>query len=153
MRQLTALAQPAWRLSRPRHANCPIYVVSRPAPKQLFDRYARAREHQFAYWADEIKSISDLTRSDMGAVQKARLQIDTRKWLLAKLLPKVYGDRIETTGPPVLHLHQHNGPQAFAGKSDAELAALYRERVTLIGRSEPAIESIIDVDPAAADAE
>ena len=30
--------------------------------------------------------------ADSGAVQKQRLQIDTRKWILSKLLPKKYGD-------------------------------------------------------------
>ena len=30
--------------------------------------------------------------TDSGAVQKQRLQIDTRKWILSKLLPKKYGD-------------------------------------------------------------
>ena len=30
--------------------------------------------------------------ADSGAVQKQRLQIDIRKWILSKLLPKKYGD-------------------------------------------------------------
>jgi hypothetical protein len=31
-------------------------------------------------------------------VQKQRLQVDSRKWLLSKMLPKVYGDKIELSG-------------------------------------------------------
>jgi hypothetical protein len=33
-------------------------------------------------------------------VQRARLQVDTRKWLLSKLAPKKYGERLELTGDP-----------------------------------------------------
>jgi hypothetical protein len=33
---------------------------------------------------------------DMEAVARSRLRIDTRKWLLSKVLPKVYGERIIT---------------------------------------------------------
>ena len=49
--------------------------------------------------SEEILEIADapvaLTLSgatDSGAVQKQRLQIDTRKWILSKLLPKKYGN-------------------------------------------------------------
>lgn len=58
-------------------------------------RYARARELQAERWADEIVSIGDDVPSDRDAVQRARLRVDTRKWLLSKLLPKKYGDRTE----------------------------------------------------------
>ena len=27
-----------------------------------------------------------------------KLQIDTRKWMLSKMLPKIYGDKLELTG-------------------------------------------------------
>jgi hypothetical protein len=59
-------------------------------------------------WADEISDIADHKRDDyvmneegkmvldMEAVARSRLRIDTRKWLLSKVLPKVYGERIIT---------------------------------------------------------
>jgi len=31
-------------------------------------------------------------------VQKHKLQVDTRKWLLSKLAPKKYGDKLEVSG-------------------------------------------------------
>ena len=31
------------------------------------------------------------------AIQRSRLRVDARKWLLSKLAPKKYGDKIETT--------------------------------------------------------
>lgn len=72
---------------------------------ELAERYARARDDLIERIADEILSISDqdvpLTaegKKDWAAVQKQRLQVDSRKWLLSKLAPKKYGDRIEIAG-------------------------------------------------------
>mgnify|MGYP000917457764 FL=1 len=63
--------------------------------------------------ADEILNISDEadvevrydgedTRLDLSAtaVARNRLRVDTRKWMLSKMLPKVYGDKIEVKGDP-----------------------------------------------------
>jgi hypothetical protein len=59
--------------------------------------------------ADELIDIADDGRNDWMArpgnatigyelngehVQRSRLRSDTRKWLLSKCLPKVYGDKI-----------------------------------------------------------
>lgn len=63
-------------------------------------RYARAREQGFERMADELIEISDADctgpdgRVDNAAVQQARLKSDNRKWLLSKLLPRKYGDRV-----------------------------------------------------------
>jgi hypothetical protein len=47
-------------------------------------------------WADDIKDVGDKCDARMGPVAKARLQTDNLKWLLAKLEPKKYGDRVIT---------------------------------------------------------
>ena len=60
--------------------------------REFADQYARARERQADYYADEMVHLAD-TAED---VNKARLQIDTRKWIAAKLLPKKYNDRLVT---------------------------------------------------------
>lgn len=74
---------------------------------------ARAREAQAHHWADEIITISDDSRNDFVTrqtpageevvvnhehIQRAKLRVDSRKWLLARLLPKLYGDHIEAPG-------------------------------------------------------
>ena len=56
--------------------------------------------------AEEILEIADDNytgpdgRADNGAVQQARLRVDSRRWLLSKLMPRKYGDKItqEITG-------------------------------------------------------
>lgn len=55
------------------------------------DQYARARQEQADFYADEIATIAD-TCVDPA---KARLQIDARKWFASKVAPKKYGDRID----------------------------------------------------------
>jgi predicted DNA-binding protein (UPF0251 family) len=72
---------------------------------ELADKYARARNALLDRMAQEIADIADepviLTpdgKLDSAAVQKQRLQIDTRKWLLSKLAPKKYGERLELAG-------------------------------------------------------
>jgi hypothetical protein len=74
------------------------------------ERYARAKADQARVMADEIKEIADTTqvgeittekgdgtvevkRADM--LEHRKLRIESRKWLAAKLLPKVYGDKIQ----------------------------------------------------------
>lgn len=61
-------------------------------------RYARARDQGLEALADEILQLSDDVPQDRDAVAKAKLQVDSRRWLLSKLLPAVYGDRLELAG-------------------------------------------------------
>lgn len=70
--------------------------------KEFPHQYARARELQAETLADQIVSIADGETGDGAAdVAAAKLRIDARKWVAAKLLPKKYGDRVtqEHTGP------------------------------------------------------
>lgn len=54
-------------------------------------QYARAREEQADYYADEIIDIADGAKD----ANLARLQIDARKWKASKLQPKKYGDKVD----------------------------------------------------------
>ena len=70
----------------------------------LAEHYARAREDLIEMIATEIIEISDQDvgvsdgKKDWAAVQKHKLQVDSRKWLLSKLAPKKYGDKLELSG-------------------------------------------------------
>lgn len=90
------------------------------AHEEFRDQYTRAREVQMDTWADEIVEIADDAHNDFGLsravrlngvypptdderdpkfnaehVQRAKLRIDTRKWLMGKAAPKKYGERVE----------------------------------------------------------
>ena len=69
--------------------------------------YARAREDLIERIANEVMELSDQDvpmtgdgKKDWQAIQKHKLQVDTRKWLLSKLAPKKYGDKLEVSGDP-----------------------------------------------------
>jgi len=73
--------------------------------KELAEKYARAREDLIEKLAEETLQIADepvgSTESgstDSGAVKKQKLQVDTRKWLLSKLAPRKYGEKIQLAG-------------------------------------------------------
>ncbi|MFA5727547.1 MAG: hypothetical protein WC886_07900 [Saccharofermentanaceae bacterium] len=61
-------------------------------------RYARATEMRAELMANELLEIADKkskSKDDNIKVQRDRLRVDSRKWLLAKLHPKKYGDKID----------------------------------------------------------
>lgn len=74
------------------------------ASPELVDAYARAREEGLHVRAERLRKKAaralPLLASggiDPAAVSQLKLEIDTDKWTLAKLLPKVYGDKVEQT--------------------------------------------------------
>lgn len=73
---------------------------------EFLQQYARAKEASADALIDEILDIADDSRRDFEQtkdgpvfnhehVQRARLRIDARKWVAAKLLPRKYGDRVD----------------------------------------------------------
>jgi hypothetical protein len=61
-------------------------------------QYARAREVGYHKMADDLLDIADSDETEPGSVARDRLRTDSRKWLLSKALPKIYGDKIELSG-------------------------------------------------------
>jgi hypothetical protein len=69
--------------------------------------YALAKEHQIQSLVDEILEIADDTSQDSKInefgesvynseyIARCRLRVDTRKWLAAKLCPRLYGERVQ----------------------------------------------------------
>lgn len=72
--------------------------------------YARARDLKMDLWEDEMTDIADDGRNDWmeregrngetfeivnrEAVERSKLRVDTRKWILTKLRPKRFGDKL-----------------------------------------------------------
>lgn len=71
-------------------------------------QYARARELQAEFFFDQMAEIADDGTNDWMAanapdcegyrlngehVQRSKLRIDARKWMLARMSPRKYGDR------------------------------------------------------------
>lgn len=65
-------------------------------------QYARARQLQIAALEEDLLEIADvqpgMTESgatDSGYVAHQKLKIDTRKWLMSKIAPKKYGEKLD----------------------------------------------------------
>jgi transposase-like protein len=67
-------------------------------PEGFGKQYARAREIGYETMADDLVDMVRNTEPQPGEVQRARLEMDTVKWLLSKALPKIYGDKLQHTG-------------------------------------------------------
>lgn len=70
------------------------------ADKDFRARYESARVSQAHAMAEDALQIANEAVADMAAVQRNRLRVDTIKWFVSKIAPKLYGDRLQ-------HDHQH----------------------------------------------
>ncbi len=82
-------------------------------------QYEEAREALYCHWEEDLVEISDTTHEGVIRKQKLlgdeietrdmtehrRLRVSTRQWLLARLKPKKYGDKVQHGGsdelPPI----------------------------------------------------
>ena len=108
--------------------------VDHPDRPGFCGRYARARERGLQRLAEEALAIADAPclfegRPDPALVQQARLQVDTRKWYLSKLLPRQFGDKVvqEVTGA--------DGAPLVEGPSDPSKVALVL--LNILNRARP----------------
>lgn len=61
----------------------------------LASMYARAREQQAHSLAERAIAVSrEAFGRDTAGVQAARLEVDTLKWYVSKIAPKLYGERL-----------------------------------------------------------
>lgn len=78
--------------------------------KAFLRQYARAREEQADFLAEEIIEIADDGSNDLMTIVKgdqsyetenkevtnrSKLRVEARKWIASKLKPKKYGDKID----------------------------------------------------------
>lgn len=100
----------------------------------FFSAYTRARDLGYERMAEEIVELSDTVRPgvktrtlangsvetlDADAIERTRLQVETRRWLLERCLPKRYGTKTQTelTGAD-------GGPIRLESMTDEQLLAI-----------------------------
>jgi hypothetical protein len=121
-----------------------------PDRPQFRHQYARACDEREAHMFDEMEEIADDGTNDwmekldkderpIGWVingehqARSRLRIDTRKWMLAKMNPKKYGEKVQIDGDlnhtvaltpgelsPALGFLAGNGPTGGEGSEAAD---------------------------------
>ena len=76
---------------------------------EFLKQYARAKQESADGMAEELLDIADDGRNDTyiddngyektnhDVIARSRLRVDTRKFLMAKMKPKVYGDKLDLT--------------------------------------------------------
>lgn len=81
---------------------------------EFLEQYARAKQEAADAMAEDILDISDDATNDWMEdnydkgktpgyalngenIQRSKLRVDTRKFLMAKMKPKIYGDKIDMT--------------------------------------------------------
>ena len=96
-------------------------------------QYARARDIGLDVMAEETIEIADDSgldvvmtddgpRPDGEVINRAKLRVDTRKWLLSKLAPKRYGDRLQV-----------DATVAVSDMDNRELVSTLQELATRLG--------------------
>lgn len=77
--------------------------------EEFLKQYARAKQEAADAMAEEILDIADDGRNDafededgkrridFEHIQRSKLRVDTRKFLMAKMKPKRYGDKLDLT--------------------------------------------------------
>ncbi len=79
--------------------------------EEFRDLYVKALEMRMHFWADDIVEIADDGSNDWmekelegghiievenkEVIARSRLRVDVRKWLMVKLAPRTYGERLE----------------------------------------------------------
>jgi hypothetical protein len=103
--------------------------LEKPERSLFAEQYARAREVGYKLLADEILAISDdgsndtytdengVIRTNQEVVARSKLRVESRKWLLSKMLPKIYGDKLD------LSVTDNTDPRTLTNEQLARIAA------------------------------
>ena len=77
--------------------------------KEFLNNYAQATQDRADYLVEEIISIADDQEDDVyvnddgvevtnhNVINRARLRVDSRKWIAGKMKPKKYGDKLDVS--------------------------------------------------------
>jgi hypothetical protein len=93
------------------------------------DRYRAARQMLLEYWSDEIVSIADDEEPDPRSRQ---IRTCVRQWLMSKLAPRRYGDKVQIGGDPENPVQIMHREVSLSDLSDTQLDALQRFTQSLL---------------------
>ncbi len=121
----------------PSHQTIYRWVAATPTFRAA---YARAREAQMETWADDLIEIADDASGDYidrvaadgtiehvvdpETVQRSKLRMDARKWIMARLAARTYGDKLDLNLSATVEV---------GALSDAELEARTKARLKALG--------------------
>lgn len=99
-----------------------VFINWAQSSEELYQEYARARQIQADYFADQTVEIADSETDN----NRARNRMDARRWHASKIAPRKYGDKVLQE-----HTGSGGGPIAIAslnlkGLNDDELLAMQK---------------------------
>jgi hypothetical protein len=110
------------------------------------ERFKNARTIGYLMMAEEILEISDNSTGDLTIdqnghnvvnhenIQRSRLKVDTRKWIVSRMLPHIYGEKVTT---------QHVGPEGGPIKIDVESKmAVFLGKIDEIARRQAELKAL-----------
>ena len=84
-------------------------------PPEIYAQFMQAKEQGYLAMGEELLEIADDGSNDWMEIERqngridtvldrehvarSQLRVDTRKWILSQMLPKVYGKTVKVTGP------------------------------------------------------
>lgn len=85
--------------------------MGEPDKKVFREKYDVAMQQRAEFLFEEMLDIADETardtitgengdRANTEWISRSKLRVDTRKWMLAKMVPKKYGDKVALSGDP-----------------------------------------------------
>lgn len=97
-------------------------------------RFSRAMDYRYRRFGDDITALADEDvivgdRSDSARVQRQRLRVDCRRWVLERRLREVYGEHVDVTASIDFAI-----PEAFL-----ELTARRDEKTRIAATTTPAL--------------
>jgi hypothetical protein len=114
------------------------------------ERYRKARILGYMHMAEEILEISDNSTGDFSTdengnkvvchenIQRSRLKVDSRKWIVSRMLPHIFGDKVTT---------QHVGPNGGAIQIDTTSAmAVFFEKIDAISRRQQELKAMEEAE-------
>jgi hypothetical protein len=93
------------------------------------ERYRAARALLVEYWADQILDIADEPDLDP---RDRQIRVHTRQWLMSKLSPRRWGNKLELSGDPQHPLQVLHKQVSLADLTDEQLDVLDRFCQSLI---------------------
>jgi hypothetical protein len=110
------------------------------------ERYKKARTIGFMLMAEEIIEIADNSEGDLTIdqsgnkvtnhenIQRSRLKVEARKWIVSRMLPHIFGDRV---------VAEHTGPNGGAIQIDTtSKMAIFFEKIDAIARRQAEMKAL-----------
>ena len=80
--------------------------LAKDGAEDLRHQYARAGDERADFYFEQTMEIADDAGTDRDAIAKARLRVDTLKWICARMNPRKYSDKLNIEATVIKASHE-----------------------------------------------